>query len=236
MCTVTFVASNNKFIITHNRDEKTLRPSAIEPQLYNVNNQPILFPKDPQAGGTWFSVSQNGAVLVLLNGAEEKHKALSVYRKSRGLIVLDLISSKSVIKEWETLNLHDIEPFTLVFFDNESLFQLQWNGTEKITIQLDKNKPHIWSSATLYPKEIRQERAAWFKLFLQNKTNITADDLIDFHRNTETSNTENGLIINRNNKLKTLSITQTVIENNKTTTRYFDLISQNEYETILQTI
>ena len=230
MCTVTFVASNNKFIITHNRDEKALRPSAIEPQLYNVNNQSILFPKDPQAGGTWFSVSQNGAVLVLLNGAEEKHKALSVYRKSRGLIVLDLISSKSVMQEWESLNLDNIEPFTLVFFDNESLFQLQWNGIEKTKLHLDKNKAHIWSSATLYPTEIRQERAAWFKLFLQNKTNVTADDLIDFHKNTETSNTENGLIINRNNELKTLSITQTIIESNKNKTKYFDLIAKKEYE------
>ena len=236
MCTVTFVASQNKFIITHNRDEKTLRPSAIEPQLYNVNNQSILFPKDPHAGGTWFSVAQNGSILVLLNGGEEKHKVLSAYRKSRGLIVLDLISSKSVVKEWETLNLESIEPFTLVCFDNSKLYQFRWNGIEKTKIYLDKNQPHIWSSATLYSKEIRQERAVWFKLFLQNKTNITADDLIDFHKNTETSNTENGLIINRNNELKTLSITQTVVENNKTTTRYFDLISQNEYETILQTI
>ena len=95
---------------------------------------------------------------------------------------------------------------------------------------MDKNKAHIWSSATLYPKEIRQERAAWFKLFLQNKTNVTADDLIDFHKNTETSNTENGLIINRNNELKTLSITQTIIESNKNKTKYFDLIAKKEYE------
>ena len=230
MCTVTFVASQNQFIITHNRDEKTLRPSAVAPQIYSVNSQPILFPKDLQAGGTWFSVAKNGAVLVLLNGAEEKHKVVSVYRKSRGLIVLDLISSTSVVHEWESLNLQDIEPFTLVFFDNESLFQLQWNGIEKTKIHLDKNQPHIWSSATLYSKKIRQERAAWFKLFLQNKTNVTADNLIDFHKNTETSNTENGLIINRNNELKTLSITQTIIENNKTKTRYFDLIAEKEYE------
>ena len=112
MCTVTFVASQNKFIITHNRDEKTLRPSAVEPKNYLVNNKVILFPKDPKAGGTWFSVSQNGTVLVLLNGGEEKHEIQSSYRKSRGLIVLDLISSKSVVSNWNFIDLQSIEPFT----------------------------------------------------------------------------------------------------------------------------
>ena len=31
--------SNNKIIITSNRDEKVVRPSAIAPQKYQINNQ-----------------------------------------------------------------------------------------------------------------------------------------------------------------------------------------------------
>lgn len=236
MCTLTFVASQNKFIITHNRDEKTLRPSAIEPQNYLVNNKVILFPKDSKAGGTWFSVSQKGTVLVLLNGGEEKHLVQSSYRKSRGLIVLDLISSKLVFNEWNLIDLKDIEPFTLMLFENLKLYQLRWSGTEKSKLDLDKNKAYIWSSATLYSNEIRGKRAKWFELFLEKNTVSNESDLINFHRNTEPENNENGLIINRNNELQTISITQAIIEENKIITKYFDLILKTDFVTTLLTI
>lgn len=95
MCTVSFVATNDKIIITSNRDEKTVRPSAIPPRNYTVNGKNIIFPKDPKVGGTWFVANADGAILVLLNGADEKHEMQLSYRKSRGLIVLDMISSFS---------------------------------------------------------------------------------------------------------------------------------------------
>ncbi len=91
MCTVSFVFVKGKAILTHNRDEKAARPSAIEPLKYSINQQNIYFPKDQKAGGTWFAVAESGTVLVLLNGADEKHKLKTSYRKSRGLIFLDLI-------------------------------------------------------------------------------------------------------------------------------------------------
>jgi hypothetical protein len=39
--------------------------------------------------------------------------------------------------------------------------------------------------------------------------------MYDFHRHAEEGNQENGLVINRNEELKTFSITQAVIERNK---------------------
>lgn len=235
MCTLTFVATKSKFIITHNRDEQTARESAIEPKTYFVNNKPILFPKDPKAGGTWFAVAENGTVLVLLNGAAEKHSSKPYYRKSRGLIVLDLISAAMVLNKWEQINLTDIEPFTLMLFEEEHLYQLQWNGENKFNQKLDSSKPYIWSSSTLYSQEIRDNRAQWFRLFLENNKNVNELSLIDFHQNTETNNTENGLIINRNGKLKTLSITQSVIENKKVVTNYSDLVAGTYFTTTLLT-
>ena len=165
MCTLTFVAANGKFILTHNRDEQTARASAVEPKRYLINTTPVFFPKDPKAGGTWFAVANSHSALVLLNGADEKHQILSNYRKSRGLIVLDLISSKSVIDQWKYIDLEDIEPFTLISFEKGQLAQLQWNGKIKSAQKLDVNRPYIWSSATLYSKEIREQRAKWFQSF-----------------------------------------------------------------------
>ena len=89
MCTVSFVNANGKIIITSNRDEKIIRPKAIEPKSYCINNKNILFPKDPKAGGTWFAVDEYSNIIVLLNGADEKHIVTGNYKKSRGLIVLE---------------------------------------------------------------------------------------------------------------------------------------------------
>ncbi len=230
MCTVSFVHSNGKTIITSNRDEQVVR-LAIEPQKYIVNNKNLIFPKDPKSGGTWFATNEKNTVLVLLNGAEEKHIQKQNYRKSRGLIVLDLISSDSTIDYWNEINLENIEPFTLVLFQENKLYQLRWNEIEKTYLDLDISKHHIWSSSTLYSKIIREKRANWFYDFLKHKSSISEDEMLDFHKNTQNENQENGLVINRNNQLKTLSITQIILENQTSEMRYFDLIKNKNYST-----
>ena len=236
MCTVSFVCSNDKIIITSNRDEKVIRPSAIPPQNYTINGKDIFFPKDPKAGGTWFAADTEGTVLVLLNGADEKHQVQLPYRKSRGLIVLDIISSPSPKYFWNELDLGNIEPFTLVLFQDKQLFQLRWNGNQKTTVSLDTTKKHIWSSSTLYPKEIRENRSKWFYTFLDVNPEISETEMLHFHRYTEKKNQENGLVINRNEEMKTLSITQSVIENRNVTILHCDLITEQDFTTSFSTI
>ncbi len=230
MCTVSFVNNNGKTIMTSNRDEKIVRETAIEPKNYSINNKNILFPKDPKAGGTWFAVDINGTVLILLNGAKEKHIVESKYRKSRGIVVLDLISSQSPKDFWLEIELNNIEPFTIVLFQNEKLFQLRWNAFEKETLELNTNECHIWSSSTLYSKEIREMRSKWFFDFLKHKPSVSDSEMIDFHQNTENNNPKNGLVINRNNELKTVSISQVILERNKVKMKYLDLLSDKNYK------
>ena len=119
MCTVTFVNSNGKHIITSNRDEKIVRPKSIAPKTYLINSKKVFFPKDPKAGGTWYAVDDAGDVLVLLNGATEKHIQKQEYKKSRGLIVLEIIGSENCLQHWETISLENIEPFTLVYYSKK---------------------------------------------------------------------------------------------------------------------
>ena len=228
MCTVSFVHSQGKIIITSNRDEQVARP-AVEPRNYMVNQKNLFFPKDPKAGGTWYVVDESANVLVLLNGAEEKHQWNPPYRRSRGLIVLDLFSEASAIKAWQVIDLENVEPFTIVLFQDQKLYQLRWNGSEKNTLTLNSNEHHIWSSSTLYQQEIRQQRAQWFAAFLDTKPEVTFEEMFRFHRYTEADNAHHGLIINRNENLKTLSITQSVIDQNKITVMHHDLIEQKEF-------
>jgi hypothetical protein len=236
MCTVSFVKTNNTIIITSNRDEKTIRLRAIPPRTYTLNGKNLIFPKDLKALGTWFAVNADGTIVVLLNGANEKHFVELPYRKSRGLIVLELISSNSPKSFWTEIDLDNIEPFTLVLFQSKELFQLRWNGKEKEIESLDSSQNHIWSSSTLYPAAVRKQRASWFSTFMTVNPEISESKMYEFHRHTGEGNDENGLVINRNNELKTLSITQAVIQKNKVNILYFDLIAQQDFSTTFITV
>jgi hypothetical protein len=231
MCTVSFVNNNGVVIITSNRDEKVIRPGAIVPRNYKHNGKNIMYPKDSKAGGTWFAMDENGTVLVLLNGGIKKHNPILSYSKSRGLIALDIIANDSPKDFWKQIDLNNIEPFTLVLYQEEVLFELIWDGFAKRMTQLNESQNHIWSSVTLYPDEVRKERAAWFFDFLKDKNEISALDMLDFHRNTHSDDAQNGLIINRENMMKTLSVTQMVIEQNKGVMKYYDLVKTVDFST-----
>lgn len=222
MCTVTYIPTKEGCIITSNRDEKITRERAISPQEYWMEGKKIIFPKDPKAGGTWVAHSET-KIVVLLNGAQEKHVPKSNYRKSRGLVVLELTSAENSLEYWKTSDLTDIEPFTIVLFESNKLVQLQWNGVEKTEEVIDEKQFYIWSSSTLYSKETREQRKTWFYNFMQNKSNPTAEEILDFHQFTESENKEFGLQINRNDVLKTISITQCKVTNDKIEMVYLDL-------------
>lgn len=221
MCTVTFVPNYSGFILTSNRDETTLRGRAIPPKEYDGKFKKLIYPKDPKANGTWI-VHDNTNCAILLNGAEEKHQHKGNYRKSRGLILLDIFDSKDVIKEWDAIDLDNIEPFTIVLFYQQELFQLRWNEITKSTIKLTIKDAHIWSSATLYSEEIRAFRKKIFENHIK-KSNYTAEEILEFHQFKDEQNDKNTIVIKRNEHLKTVSITQFKINNTEISVKYIDL-------------
>src|SRR4051812_16770614 len=123
MCTVTFIPAGDTVFMVHSRDEKSLRPPAIAPKEYGVNGYTTLFPRDTQAGGTWIAVNAHGAAAVLLNGAFIKHAPGGSYRKSRGLVLLDIVASHDALLSWQRIDLENIEPFTVVLWCNGQLYE-----------------------------------------------------------------------------------------------------------------
>ena len=227
MCTVSFIPSQDTIIITSNRDEHVDRLKAIAPKNYSINNISITYPKDPKGNGTWFAYNEFGSTVVLLNGADKKHIPKGTYKKSRGLIVLDIIASKQPLSTWENINLENIEPFTLVLFYENKLYQLRWNETIKSNLPLDATQHYIWSSATLYTSEIRNQRQQWFENFIKTTPHIQPQDAIHFHTKTQSENLENGLLIQRKNGVQTKSITQLVVTKHQQTMSHFDLGENN---------
>lgn len=229
MCTVTFYQNNNSTIITSNRDEHVQRPLALHPECYDFKGRRMYFPKDPKSGGSWFVVNKTGQILVLLNGADVKHIPSPPYRLSRGTILIQLASETDIHAGWKEIELDNIEPFTIVFYSSNQLFQFRWNGLNKTTLVLDANNYHIWSSTTLYDLEIIQQREKWFHQFMQEKMkSVQADDLIHFHTHTKNDDKENGLVINRNQSLLTKNVTQVILDKVQFKLQHFDLIQNTQ--------
>ena len=205
MCTVVFIPENDKFYFASLRDESPLRSKALLPEINKSNVVHYLSPKDSKEGGTWVGVNNLGIVIILLNGGLQKHKRKDYYRKSRGLIVNELLSSDMPLVDWSLLRLDDIEPFTLVVFDKNNLFELVWDGVQRMKIQLNTSIAHIWSSSTLYDADAKVNRESHFRNWINEKPAITMNSLFSFFKSVK--DPENGFIINRKEQVKTLSYT-----------------------------
>ena len=203
MCTVVFIPKNNKLIFASLRDESPVRQRAISPEIFNSNDLEFLAPQDSFAGGTWLGVNDRKNVIILLNGGFENHKRADHYRKSRGLIVMELLASETPAIDWVLIDLKDIEPFTLLVWSCEMLFQFVWDGSKKHSFKLNSNIPHILSSSTLYSLEAKRARQDFFEKWIALDPAITKLALHNFFRSMPDG--ENGFIINRNEIMKTLS-------------------------------
>jgi hypothetical protein len=236
MCTVTYIRSGDQTILTSNRDEHKNRPPAIDPKQYQIGYKKIKFPKDPKAGGTWFATDEVSTVGILLNGAAVQHIPRAGYRKSRGLVLLDVIASDLPLFTWQQYDLAGVEPFTIVLKLPDSLHQLRWDGFDKEINALSVEQNYIWSSSTLYSPEAQRERELWFQAFLQQTPSPDAANIRHFHSYTASDNRENGLVINRGGIMKTFSITQAVIQHQNTQLFHQDLLREHRLSNPLFTV
>ena len=223
MCTVTYIPQGNGFFLTSNRDEKQIRLQAQHPKWYSFSSGNLLFPKDGNAGGTWMALHENGNAMVLLNGAFYNHQVELPYRRSRGLIFLDIFNHPQPIVAFDQISLSKIEPFTLVIRQQQHLFEVRWDGIEKTIVELDASKTYIWSSATLYSKEVIQKRKEWFHSFIENNKVLGANHILNFHRFAGDGDKTNDVLMNRNGELFTVSITLLHRQNDGSAFHYYDL-------------
>jgi hypothetical protein len=224
MCTVTFIPGKGRIVITSNRDEKLLRKQAIPPMVYQGKQYKLIYPKDPAAGGSWIGLKENGDAAVLLNGGFLPHQPLASYARSRGLIFLDVLAATRPVTYLTTkLELNNIEPFTLVIFENNSLYEFRWDGEEKHCRQLSVIRPHIWSSVTLYNMPAIKKRESWFNYFMNKHPNPTQHDILNFHRFTGDGDTGIDLLMRRDGIYSTVSITSMLLTADRGSMKYCDL-------------
>jgi len=235
MCTVTFVPlKNNKYILTQNRDEGFNRPHALQPEVYNQKDISLLYPKDPVGNGTWMASSNTGLTACLLNGAFEKHKRQLPYRKSRGLILLDLFQFTQVNDFIQKYDLDNIEPFTIIAIDNNiGGFEIAWDEKELHCSKFHLNEHQIWSSSTLYTPVQKAERHQWYNERIELGQMNNWNDVMQFHLQTD-ANTENTILMKREH-VGTVSVTSVHNENEFTEMNYMDLQNNDQVKVTLST-
>lgn len=209
MCTVTYLPlNNNDFILTSSRDVPFSREKSSFPKKYKEDNVELFYPKDGRAGGTWIGTSNKQRLICLLNGGFKNHKQNDLYKKSRGIIVKDLLKANDITNEFKRIDLQHVEPFTLIIIEwkgNLMLFEFVWDGLEKHLKTLPQ-EPRIWSSSTLYSDRMKEMRMQWFSDWRLSQA-FDQKSILEFHHKAGVGDPKIDVIMKRE-KVGTVSITQ----------------------------
>lgn len=222
MCTVTYLPTSNGAIITSNRDESICRMKNLSPARYLHTNQWLTYPKDEKGNGTWIGCNENNGIAVLLNGAFTKHQQKPPYKHSRGLIIPTILQSTNPAEALELMNLKGIEPFTIIIYFNNQLSEYRWDEHILHITKLNTAKAYCWNSATLYDKTLEEQNNSL--LLQQVMLDKSAEAIVSFHQNLfyEKQLPQDSLT----NNIKTISISQIAINNEKLKFTYYDLLDK----------
>ncbi|HEX4850737.1 MAG TPA: hypothetical protein VFV08_08030, partial [Puia sp.] len=113
-------------------------------------------------------------------------------------------------------------PFTGILWQENELLEFRWNGEKKYYRKLDPGQQHIWSSVTLYDTVTMNKRKSWFQEWIIKNAEPGWEEVMNFHLKSGDGDVKNDLLMNREDKVSTMSITSTVITP--------DLISMNHLD------
>jgi len=234
MCTVTYIPqAEGGFILTSNRDESPARATRNLDHSQR-NGQQLVFPRDAGAGGTWIALSDADRVVCLLNGAFVAHQHQPPYKKSRGIMVLEFFDHSNVTDFAKNYDFQGMEPFTLIALERQEIRVLRWDEVQLHDEQLEPEGQYIWSSATLYTPDVQTQREQWFENWLDGRTDFSRQAILDFHRKGGTEDNWNGFIMNRNNLVRTVSITSIQRKQDQLQIQYESLIHDKQTTTSLE--
>ncbi len=230
MCTLTYLPYQNEgYILTNNRDEAPQR-AAHRFVRQRIQHREVLFPQDPGAGGTWMAMSDSGLTTCLINGAFHPHHRTPPYRRSRGLMLLDLYKFGSVHTFLNDYSFAGIEAFTLIAIQPEKLLEIRWDGNQLHLQELDPHRFHIWSSPVLYQPDYQKKRERWFAAWLENRKSWTQDAILHFHLTAGEGDPHNDLVMDRSGKVRTISITSVKKQADQVSCLHLDLLRGGKSE------
>jgi hypothetical protein len=233
MCTVTYIPQPGICFLTSNRDESPDRQSHGLISKHQPGHHSIYYPLDQDSGGSWIAMSDLGRAVCLLNGAYKPFVPNPPYRMSRGQVVVDAINADDSKKYIEDYVFDAIAPFTLLIYEQDHFIQLVWDGKEKHISSLSPDQPQIWSSATLYPPHVRVWRKSLFEKWLMETNTFDRESIMKFHQMTNGDH-DNDFVMNRHDVVKTLSITNIILQDTSASMVHLALDKDSREEILIQ--
>ncbi len=166
MCTLSWWIAETERGIVFNRDELRTRSRGEAPRLVEGEEQSILMPVDPDAGGTWMGVNASGLIVALLNNYPF-HSPRKPGQRSRGQLVVDLLrEANSPAHCMEILKQVDVSIYQgfLLFAlgRHDGPLAREWNGSRLSQISLEgEGGLHVLTSSSF-----RQEECVAFRVDL----------------------------------------------------------------------
>lgn len=205
MCIVTFVKQDDGITITSSREEIPQRAGTPVCEECSKSRGRLAYPRDPTHGGTWFSVREDGTVLVLLNGSRKRDQSGGNV-KSRGVVLLEAMHASDPLMYLRAAPLLHIMPFRIILYQ-ESLIEFTWDGTRKNWQLPVEAKARLWSSTTLYSKAANRSLQEQFLSYTAQGS--SKDSLFEFHRLLAKRSFKQDSF--KAHRLPTLSITQVLL-------------------------
>lgn len=240
MCTATYLPVNkHDFILTSSRDEKLERIANATLIEKRSGNSTIVYPEDPLSNGSWVGCSSNGIAGCLLNGAFGKYKRTPPYKKSRGVVFIEILESLGSTKFFTPEYLKNIEPFTLVIVkfhvQQRYVQELRWDGLQIHNLTIDSESQHLWASAVLFDDQAIKDKKKNFSQFLHKTEKPSPEDIIGLHQSDELSGQKYFPDFN-DMKGGMVNLTQIVRNNNQLEIHHSDLQKNDMiHRNILQT-
>jgi hypothetical protein len=180
MCTVTWLHEEGGYHLFCNRDEKLTRKPALPPHLGVQDGVRYLAPMDGDFGGTWIATNEFCVSLCLLNGTAGPRPAAV---RSRGLLLLDLVSSRSLAEVVNTVEATDLTlyaSFTIAALSpSEPTIVAEWNGS-RMSIRTQPASCYMLTSSSFDTEAVKRTRAEEFARFVGESCGATR--LQEFHR------------------------------------------------------
>jgi hypothetical protein len=213
MCTVTVVPHATGVRLLCNRDERRSRPAALPPRPYDLGGTQAIFPVDPQGEGTWIGCNGAGLAVALLNRNVPSRTGDDRLKRSRGLIVREVLRRTRLAAAVQ--NVLDLDPrsfagFRIVIVQDRSVAIVASDGASIVRRPLRVlHTPLLLTSSSLGDRLVTPPRRRLFdRLVLRSGRRWLAGQA-RFHEHQWTARPE---ISVRMERVDALTVSRTVVD------------------------
>lgn len=184
MCTLTRDATDARYELFFNRDERRTRPAAQKPTIQLRESVRFAAPIDTEGGGSWIAVNEFGLTACVLNGFEDGARLdPRICAITRGSLPLEMMPCRTPTEARGRLagvELERFRPFVLVVVGfRVPGWSAHWTGRE-ISVEESIASPLI--SSSFCTEEVRSSRLAVFQALRIEIPQDTIERHLSFHR------------------------------------------------------